>query len=509
MPAPKQRLGSPQLPDCTFSQFVWLWNKLQGRDTPDVHIRITKWLGRAWKGHEHRLLLMAFRDCGKSTVVGLHCAWLLMQRPDIRILVLAAEQELARKMVRNVKAIIEKHPLTRPLVPRKPEQWSADAFTVRRTLELRDPSLLARGIGANITGSRADYIICDDVEVPNTCNTALKRAELRARLAECRFILVPGGTHLFVGTPHSFFSIYADVPRKELGETETFLEGFRRLTVPILNPDGSSAWPERFTPAEIKDIKKRTGVARFTSQMMLQPVDLREMRLDPARLIRYAEDIELDRVQGRSRRRLAGRELGAPRVWWDPAYGRPDKGDSSVIALVYSDDDGGFYLHDIAYLKHDPARVGDADEAEQLLVQVIAFLARHDVPGLHIEANGIGKFLPGMLRRHLKQAGLRIGVKEEITSRNKDERILDAFDPLLAASALRVHERVLRTPFPHEMSQWQPGGRCHDDGLDAVAGCLLLEPARFKSPSGAVSGANRAPFASFDGFGSAQTEFTP
>ena len=60
--------------------------------------------------------------------------------------------------------------------------------------------MLAKGITANITGSRADVIICDDVEVPQTCDSADKREDLRARLAEMNYVQVAGGTQLYVGT---------------------------------------------------------------------------------------------------------------------------------------------------------------------------------------------------------------------------------------------------------------------------------------------------------------------
>ena len=52
------------------------------------------------------------------------------------------------------------------------------SLQINRELELRDPSMLAKGIGANITGLRADLIICDDVEVPKNCDTALKRMDM-------------------------------------------------------------------------------------------------------------------------------------------------------------------------------------------------------------------------------------------------------------------------------------------------------------------------------------------
>jgi hypothetical protein len=143
---------------------------------------------------------MAFRGCGKSTLVGLYCAWSLLREPDPRILVLAADHELAVKMVATVRRVLERHPLCRALLPDAPESWAMDRFTVRRRAVLRDPSMLAQGLSGNITGARADLIVCDDVEVAGNCDTPAKRAELRERLAETEFVLTPGGTILYVAS---------------------------------------------------------------------------------------------------------------------------------------------------------------------------------------------------------------------------------------------------------------------------------------------------------------------
>lgn len=148
------------------------------------------------------------RNSGKSTIVGLFCAWILYSRPSLRILVIAADHALAKKMVRNVKRIIEQHPLTLGLKPARQDQWASDQFTVNRNMELRDPSMLAKGLGANITGLRADIIICDDVEVPKNCDTALKRREMREKLGELDYILTPSGMQLYIGTPHTYYTIY-------------------------------------------------------------------------------------------------------------------------------------------------------------------------------------------------------------------------------------------------------------------------------------------------------------
>ncbi|MHA1597628.1 MAG: phage terminase large subunit, partial [Alphaproteobacteria bacterium] len=276
----------------TLQDFVEAWNVEQNLTTPDLHRHMLRWLSSHWDGGQRELLLMAFRNSGKSTLVGLFSAWLLKCNPDLRIIVLAADLALARKMVRNVKRVIERHPLCEGMRPKRLDQWASDQFTVNRPSELRDPSMLARGVVANVTGSRADVVICDDVEVPNTCNTAPKRADLRQRLEEIDYVLVPGGTQLYVGTPHSYYTLYARNVRSETGEEDAFLANFERLELPLLDEGGNSRWPERFADDGIAALKRRHGPNKFASQMMLDPVNIADGRLDPDRLRFYDDDLD-------------------------------------------------------------------------------------------------------------------------------------------------------------------------------------------------------------------------
>ncbi|TVQ35989.1 MAG: hypothetical protein EA356_06400 [Geminicoccaceae bacterium] len=456
----------------SFRQFVWLWNKTQGFTTPSLHLDIATWMEEAWYRGDERLLLMVFRDAGKSTLVGLFCSWLLSIDCNLRVLVVAAEHGLATKMVRNVRGVLEKHPVARSLVRPLAGAWAADQLTIARTRELRDPSMLARGIAANLTGTRADIVICDDVEVPNTVDTPTKRAELRRRMAELSFILVPGGVQLCIGTPHSHESIYADADQIPVDQTP-FLHGYNRLVLPIVDPTGCSRWPERFPLTKIQALEREVGPARFKSQMLLQPVDLRDVRLDPTRLVFFNDAVEIAEVNRRREFRLQGRRLTAVQCWWDPAYGSPKGGDGSVVAVTYVDEQGAYWLIDLAYLRHDPALVEQVDEATQLCRQVVAIARRHGSPGLTLETNGIGKFLPNLLRKAVRASGAPLSVREHASTRSKDQRIVEAFDPVLAARSLYVHERVMETPFAEEMRNFVPGAHNRDDGLDAVAACIL------------------------------------
>ncbi len=465
-----------------FKTFTVLWNNLQNQKTPYLHFEMAEWLEICWECDDLRMLLMAFRSAGKSTITGLFAAWLIYRDPNIRILVLAADSALAGKMVRNVKRIIERHPLTAGLKPDSVDQWASDRFTVKRTLELRDPTMMAKGVISNVTGSRADIVICDDVEVPNTCDTPGKRADLRERLSEIPYVLVARGSQLYVGTPHHFYSIYADTPRGDVGEEQPFLSGFERLSLPIIDKEGSSAWPERYSDEDIAQKRLDSGPNKFDSQMLLRPVNIMEGRLNPDLLTPYDEEIVYDRIN--KSLHLGAYKMESASCWWDPAFGSA-KGDDSVCAIVFTDGGGDFFLHHLEYIKVD--ETDTTNEANQQARIVAALAKKYYLPSVTVEINGIGRFLPNILRNELTDAHSPTRVNEVSSTRPKATRIIEGFDALMAAERLYVHKKVTDTTFLMEMREWVPSGygtgkssKGKDDALDAVAGALNQHPDRLK-----------------------------
>ena len=300
-----------------------------------------------------------------------------------------------------------------------------------REQELRDPSMIAKGISANITGSRADIVICDDVEVPNTCDTQGKREDLRERLDEIEFVLVPGGTQLFVGTPHTRESLYTE-ELPVIGDAP-YLAGFTRFELPLLDDRGNSAWPERFPRQRIAAIKRRAGPAKFQSQMMLRPMSITESRLNPDDLTPYDAELDYREAGGEAELRLGAKRLASVSCWWDPSYGSPDQGDASVIACVFTDEDGNYRIHGIEYITHKPELVGKISEAAQQCRKVTEFAKRFHIPAVTIEKNGIGRFLPGLLKQEIAHEGLPVAVRDISSTKAKALRIVDAFDAPLAA----------------------------------------------------------------------------
>lgn len=189
--------------------FMDSWNNLVGFETPEHHKQIMRFLIEVLNNEPHRGLLNAFRHSGKSTVVGIFAACVLYNLPQTRILILSAESGLASRMVSHIKNILENHPLCTDVLPDVKKEWGTHKITIKRPVGIREPSVICQGISGNITGLRSDLIICDDVEVPNTCNTQQKRNNLRERLRELDFILSPRGTMIYIGTPHTQDTIYA------------------------------------------------------------------------------------------------------------------------------------------------------------------------------------------------------------------------------------------------------------------------------------------------------------
>ena len=120
-------------------------------------------------------------------------------------------------MVEHIRHILENHPWCSDLIPQNRKQWASNRITINRPIGIREPSVVCQGIHGNITGMRADLIICDDVEVPNTSNTLRKRIDLRERLRELDFILSPTGTMIYIGTPHTADTIYRTSDDRHMG----------------------------------------------------------------------------------------------------------------------------------------------------------------------------------------------------------------------------------------------------------------------------------------------------
>lgn len=259
----------------------------------------------------------------------------------------------------------------------------------------------------------------------------------------------------------------SDIVYENFAFSTPFLQGYQKLKIPIADAAGNPAWPEKFPPAAIAQLREVVGPRHFAAQMMLEYIAPDRARLDPDALDIYDAEFDLRTAK------IDGASMTGAAIYWDPSSGRK-KSDGSVCVMIYRDDKNRhIYIHDVLYLV-----VGD-EELHPLARQcemVLEFMARHHMRRITIETNGIGNALPEIMRDVAMRRGASVVVNKIANHANKADRILNAIEPVLTTGRLHAHRRVTQTPLIAEMIGWMPvGATTHDDGLDAVAGAICAE----------------------------------
>ncbi|MDE6478061.1 MAG: hypothetical protein K2L94_02310 [Alphaproteobacteria bacterium] len=240
------------------------------------------------------------------------------------------------------------------------------------------------------------------------------------------------------------------------------------MRIPIVDDDGAPAWPEVFPLEKIDELRQTVGARHFSAQMMLRFVAVEKARLDADALHLYSDDFDPRSA------RIGSHVITGAAAYWDPSGGRV-KSDGSVCALVYRDDKNRrVFIHDVLYLVVDD---GDRHPLAHQCDMVLDFLQRHNLRHVAIETNGLGNALPEIMRDVATRRGMNVSIQKIINNRNKEQRILDAIEPLLTTGRLYMHTRVRGSFLIAEMQDWSPvGGAGRDDGLDAVAGAIAMTP---------------------------------
>jgi hypothetical protein len=84
------------------------------------------------------------------------------------------------------------------------------------------------GLTGQITGSRADYIIADDIEVPKNSFTHVLRERTAELVKEFDAILKPGGRVVYLGTPQVEASLYNKLIEARLQNLHCGLRRYRQ-----------------------------------------------------------------------------------------------------------------------------------------------------------------------------------------------------------------------------------------------------------------------------------------
>ncbi|MFI3272616.1 MAG: phage terminase large subunit [Pseudomonadota bacterium] len=236
---------------------VLVWRHLNLPDPTPVQLDIAHTLYKS----PRRMVIEAFRGVGKSWITAAYVVWLLYINPQRKIMVLSASKDRADNFTTFCLRLIQEIPVLQHLQPRNDQRCSKLSFDVGPAKADQAPSVVSKGIFSQITGGRADYIIADDIEVPNNSFTQAMRDKLSEAVKEFDAILKPNGNILYLGTPQTEQSLYNNLPDR----------GYSVLI-----------WPARY-PSEEQMVNYGTRLAPFIINKLAQDSSLVGRTTDPRR----------------------------------------------------------------------------------------------------------------------------------------------------------------------------------------------------------------------------------
>lgn len=477
---------------------------------------IQKDIGRYLQYGPTRLIIMAFRGVGKSFVTSAFVLWCLYRNPQLKIMVVSASKERADSFSTFTRRLIDEVPILHFLKPRQEQRDSKISFDVGPATPDQSPSVKSVGITGQITGSRADIIIADDIEVLNNSATQGARDKLGELVKEFDAVLKPLKTSriIYLGTPQCEMSLYNTLCERGYSRRiwparfldEAGMARYKGDLAPIISDEyfkkpscvGKTTEPARFSDADLDTRLLSYGRAGFALQFMLDtslsdadkyPLrlsDLMVMSLDPRKA-----PIDFSWASGQKQ------VLDLPTVglqgdrYHSPLWHAPEMADYQG-AVMFIDpsgrgkDETGYavvkFLHGFLFCT---ALGGFRDGYSEETLTALAKLAKaQDVNHIQIESNfGDGMFAelfkPYLLKYH------PAAVEEERSTGQKELRIIDTLEPVLMQHRLIVDPKVIEEDYKsaednlkysafYQMTRVtrERGALAHDDRLEALAGAV-------------------------------------
>jgi len=464
-----------------------------------------------------RLQIQAFRGVGKSWITGAFVLWTLFKDSEKKIMIISASKERADNMSIFLQKLIIETPWLKHLQPKSDDsRWSRISFDVNCSPH-QAPSVKSVGITGQLTGSRADLMILDDIEVPGNSMTELMREKLLQLCTEAESILTPKSDSriMYLGTPQTTFTIYRKLAERSYrpfvwpARYPRSLANYEGLIAPQLQEDidtGVEKWevtdPDRFNEDDLVDREASMGRSNFMLQFMLDtslsdaekfPLKMADLIVtsvnptdapdniiwcsDPQNVIKDAPTVGLPGDYFYSPMQIQGE--------WTPyseticSVDPSGRGTDETAAAYISQKNGFLYLHEMrAY------RDGYSDRT---LLDILKGCKKFGVTKLVIETNFGDGMVGELFKKHLQVTKQAIDVEEIRANVRKEDRIIDALEPILNQHRLVCNrsvidwdynsnkeaapeERLLYMLF-YQMSRMckEKGAVKHDDRLDCLA----------------------------------------
>lgn len=470
-------------------------------------------------GDNRRFILQAFRGIGKSFITCAFVVWKLWNNPDLKFMIVSASKERADANSIFIKRIIDLMPQLQELKPKQGQRDAVISFDVGPAKPDHSPSVKSVGITGQLTGSRADILIADDVEVPNNSATQAARDRLSELVKEFDAILKPGGTIIYLGTPQNEMTLYRELEGR--GYTTTIWparyprdkkdwQSYGDRLAPMLQAEleedpESFYWRPtdevRFDDTDLKERELSYGKAGFALQFMLNP-NLSDAEKYPLKL-RDLIVADLD-------------PASSPMVYqWlpNPQNKREDVPNVGLMGdsyHTYQTVGSAFSSYTQKILVIDPSGRGKDETGYAVLYQLNGYIFVMEAGGMRggyedstLEALAKigrkwkvneyvieGNFGDGMYLELFKPVAARIhpaAVTEVKSKGQKELRICDVLEPIMGSHRLIVNSSTIVSDYQtaadkdgvrnpiyslfYQMTRIsrERGALAHDDRLDALA----------------------------------------
>ncbi len=490
-----------------------LWSQLELPEPTRAQYAIADYLQHGPK----RLQIQAFRGVGKSWITGAFVLWTLFNDPEKKIMIISASKERADNMSIFLQKLIIETPWLSHLRPKSDDaRWSRISFDVNCSPH-QAPSVKSVGITGQLTGSRADLMILDDIEVPGNSMTEMMREKLLQLCTEAESILTPkkDSRIMYLGTPQTTFTIYRKLAERNYrpfvwpARYPRKLSTYEGLLAPQLQEDidmGAKAWdvtdPDRFSNDDLVERESAMGRSNFMLQFMLDtslsdaekfPLKFSDLIItsvnptqapdsvvwcsDPRNVLKDLPTVGLPGDYFYSPMQLQGE--------WGPyqeticSVDPSGRGTDETAATYISQRNGFLYVHEV--------RAYQDGYSDNTLLDILRGCRKYNVTKLVIETNFGDGIVSELFKKHLQQTKLNIGIEEVRATVRKEDRIIDTLEPVLNQHRLIVDRSVVEWDYnsnkeaPPEnrllyMLFYQMSRMCrqkyaikHDDRLDSLA----------------------------------------
>jgi hypothetical protein len=490
-----------------------LWGQLDLPSPTRAQYAIADYLQHGPK----RLQIQAFRGVGKSWITGAFVLWNLFNNQEKKIMIISASKERADNMSIFLQKLIIETPWLKHMQPKGDEsRWSRVSFDINCSPH-QAPSVKSVGITGQLTGSRADLMILDDIEVPGNSMTELMREKLLQLTSEVESILTPKDDSriCILGTPQTTFTVYRKLAERNYrpfvwtARYPKKSENYEDLLAPQLLEDienGAEVWaptdPDRFEDLDLLEREASMGRSNFMLQFMLDtslsdaekfPLKMADLIVtsinpklapdniiwsaDPANVIKDVPTVGLPGDYFYSPVQLVGE--------WSPYEERicsidpSGRGSDETAAAYISQHNGLLYLHEMRAYKD-----GYSDKT---LLDILKGCKKYGVTKLLIETNFGDGMVSELFRKHLIQNKQSIDIEEVRANVRKEDRIIDALEPVLNQHRLVIDLDIIRWDYKsnpdsppeerllymlfYQMSRMcrEKGAVKHDDRLDCLS----------------------------------------